>query len=82
MYLDELFIFTRLINARKITEYKMQLAIVTNPNTKNPKQLWEMLDRSDRENDGRGYLDAEFDATSFEAFKQTIKRHGSAIDVK
>jgi hypothetical protein len=41
-----------------------------------------MLETQERENDGKGYLDAEFDATGFEAFKQTLKRHGSTIVVK
>ena len=82
VYFDELFIFARLINRRKINEYKMELAIATNPHVKDPKSLWRMFDRQERENEGKGYLDAEFDPATFEAFKQTLKRHGSAIDVK
>ncbi|MBN2263069.1 MAG: hypothetical protein JW735_09155 [Prolixibacteraceae bacterium] len=82
VYFDELFIFTRLINRRKITEYKMQLAIISNPHTKTPKTLWHMLDQRERENEGKAYIDAEFDPKTFEAFKETVKRHGSAIDVK
>lgn len=82
VYLDELFIFTRLINRRKISEYKMQLAIATNPHTKEPKKLWGTLDKQERENEGLSYLDAEFDAAGFEAFKMRLKRQGSAIVVK
>lgn len=60
----------------------MQLAIATNPHTKDPKSLWAMLERQERANEGKEYLDAEFDAKGFEAFKQTLQRHGSAIVVK
>jgi hypothetical protein len=65
VYLDELFIFTRLINQRKISEYKMQLAIVTNPHIKNPGRLWAVLDAQENDNNGKEYLDAEFDANGF-----------------
>jgi len=82
VYLDELFIFTRLINRRKINDYKMALAIATNPHTKDPKNLWGVLERQERLNEGKEYLDAEFDAAGFAAFKQTLQRHGSAIVVK
>ncbi len=82
VYFDELFIFIRLINRRKINEYKMQLAISTNPHAKDPKPLWSLLDRQERENEGRDYIDAEFDEKGFEAFKEKLKRQGSAIVVK
>lgn len=82
VYLDELFVFTRLINRRKINNYKMALAIATNPHIKDPKGLWRALDRQERENDGKGYLDAEFDAAGFEAFKARLKQRGSAIIIK
>lgn len=82
VYFDELFIFTRIINRRKLTEYKMQLAIASNATTKDPKKLWEMLDQRERENEGKGYLDAEFDAAGFEAFKQAVKNSGSKVVVK
>ena len=60
----------------------MQLAIATNPHTKDPKSLWSTLERQERENDGKEYLDAEFDTIGFEAFKQRLKREGSGIVVK
>lgn len=60
----------------------MQLAISTNPHTKDPKSLWSMLERQERENEGKGYLDAEFDKQGFEVFKQKLKRQGGAIVVK
>jgi hypothetical protein len=82
VYLDELFIFARIINRRKISEYKMQLAIATNPNTKDPKALWEMLDNQEKQNEGKDYINAEFDAAGFEAFKNKLKGQGSGIVVK
>lgn len=82
VYLDELFTFTRLINRRKLNDYKMRLAIATNPHTKEPKSLWELLDRQERSNEGQDYLDAEFDASGFEAFKNMLKRNNSAVIVK
>lgn len=60
----------------------MQLAIATNPHTKDPKKLWHTLERQENINEGRDYLDAEFDSAGFEAFKRTLQRHGSAIVVK
>lgn len=41
-----------------------------------------MLERQERENEGKGYLDAEFDKQGFEVFKQKLKRQGGAIVVK
>ena len=60
----------------------MNLAIATNPHTKDPKSLWAMLERQERDNEGKSYIDAEFDAKGFEVFKMKIKRQGSGIVVK
>jgi hypothetical protein len=32
---------------RKLTDYKMQLAIVQNPHTENPGELWKLLESQD-----------------------------------
>jgi hypothetical protein len=77
-----LFIFVRLIKRREINEYKIQLAIATNPQTKDPKKLWATLDEMERQNEGKDYLEAEFDAAGFEAFKQTLQRHSTGFIVK
>lgn len=82
VYLDELFVFSRLINKRKNQEYKMQLAIAQNPHIKNPKELWLMLDQQSKQIEGKTYIDSEFDATGFEALKQSLRRSGSKIVVK
>jgi len=60
----------------------MELAIATNPHTKDPKRLWHTFEAQERKNEGKEYLDAEFDTAGFEVFKQTLQRHNSTIDVK
>ena len=47
-YIDELVHLLDKIKARHVTNYQMQLAIVQNPHTKNPKELWQTLDQSVR----------------------------------
>ena len=58
---------------RQINEYKMSLAIATNPQTKQPKKLWDTLDQMERQNEGKEYLDAEFDAAGFERLNKPYK---------
>lgn len=82
VYIEELFIFVRLIKQRQINEYKMQLAIATNPQTKHPKKLWDALDLMERQNEGKDYLDAEFDQAAFDRFKQTVQRNSTGFIVK
>lgn len=60
----------------------MQLAIATNPQTKRPKELWEVLNKQERTNEGKDYLDAEFDKDALERFKRTISQTGGKIAVK
>lgn len=82
VYLDELFIYARLITRRHINEQRMALAIATNPHTKYPKKLWGTLDQQERRNEGREYLDAEFDEAGMVAFKKTLQRHSRAMMIK
>lgn len=82
VYLDELFVFLRLITRRKINEQKMALAIATNPHTKHPKKLWDQLEQQERHNEGKDYLDAEFDAAGMARFKEALQRHSRSIVVK
>lgn len=60
----------------------MALAIATNPHVKDPKKLWHTLEAQERANEGKDYIDAEFDAAGMEAFKQTLQRHSRGIVVK
>jgi hypothetical protein len=32
------------IKRRKVDEYKMQMAVIQNPHTKDPKKLWQTID--------------------------------------
>jgi hypothetical protein len=82
VYLDELPIFSRLITRRKINDYKMQLAIATNPHTKDAKRLWNTLEQQERQNEGKSYIDSEFDAVGFEKLKQALQNNSSSIAVK
>lgn len=82
VYLDELVVLTKLINTRKIQAYKTQLAIAQNPHVKNPRELWDLLDRQERQIDGRSIIDDEFDAVGFEAFKQTLQKHSKSMQIK
>lgn len=82
VYIDELFVFVRLIKRRQISEYKIQLAIATNPNTKHPKKLWDAFDEMERQNEGKDYLNAEFDEAGFAAFKETLQRNSTRFIVK
>ncbi len=45
-YLDELVHLLDKIKARQVTEYQMQLAIIQNPHTKNPQELWRTLEQT------------------------------------
>ena len=69
VYLDELFLMSQEINKRKLSEYKMQLAISTNPhlNTKDQKGLWRLLEVGDK-----GTTTAEFDHAGFETLKAVM----------
>ena len=82
VYLDELYYLSKLINQRKITDYKMQLAIVTNPHIKDPKTLWRLLEEQEKQLIGADYIDEEFDAVGFEQFKQSLQAGGASIVIK
>ena len=43
MYLDELYSLVGYINKRIINNYQIELALIQNPYTKNPKELWQIL---------------------------------------
>lgn len=61
----------------------MALAISSNPHTKSPKKLWDTLASQERHNEGRDYLDSEFDAAGMERLKQVLQSSGkSGILVK
>ena len=42
--MDELVIFVAKIRERQVKNYMMDLAIISNPHSKEPKDLWRMLE--------------------------------------
>lgn len=75
IYLDDLVYLMKQINQRKISDYRMQLAIAQNPYTKNPKQLWNILkDQNIEENKNE-----EFDDVGFERLKNALSENPKFI---
>jgi hypothetical protein len=70
VYLDELYKLLEQARIRKVREWKMQLAIASNPHVKDPKTLYRMLDEEERRN--RKLEPVKFDAGAFEVLKQRI----------
>jgi hypothetical protein len=63
MTLDEAIVLLPVIRNRKFSEYKMLLAITQNPHTKQPEDLWKLLD-VDKE-----YLEEDLDKAGMERLK-------------
>ena len=42
--MDELVVFVAKIRERQVKNYMMDLAIISNPHSKEPKDLWRMLE--------------------------------------
>lgn len=57
VYFDELIYFSDQIKKRQVDEWKMQLAISSNPHVKNPKELWDVLNAVDRFDNDDGIMD-------------------------
>jgi len=70
VYFDELYWLTRQIERRKLTEYRMQLAIVQNPHVKDPKELWRVLNSQDASQITRT---EKFDDVGFEVLKSRLR---------
>lgn len=73
VYFDDLIYLTEKANIRRIREWKMQLAITTNPHIKNPKQLFIILEQ--QESQMLGTAGAEFDGAGFEVLKNQLTRN-------
>jgi hypothetical protein len=64
-----------------LSNFKTQLAIVSNPHTKNPKQLWDILNKPDEEQ--MSIEEYAFDSAGFENLKHAIGgTSGTRIVVK
>lgn len=73
VYVDQLICLIAKANLRKIANWRMQLAITTNPHVKNPKQLFAILDNEERKITGPAQT--ELDPGGFEALKQRLKQN-------
>lgn len=63
------------IERRKLDEYRIELALITNPHTKDPKALWRMLqpptDAIERP--------VSFDKTSFDILKTQLSQDSRIV---
>ncbi len=69
-YLDELFMLIKEINKRKLVDWKMQLAIVQNPYTKKPKELWDTLKSQEEREEN-----VEFDQIGLGRLKEQLSQN-------
>lgn len=79
VYIDELFRLTTQINIRKINQYRIDLAIATNPHIKKPEELVKILNEQERQLTGPA--GEELDVVGLEALKQKL-RHNPRFIVK
>lgn len=77
VYFDELFYLIEQARVRKINDWKMQLAIISNPHVKDPKLLYRMLDHEARRQ--HNPETAVFDANAFDRLKQRVSEGGRII---
>jgi hypothetical protein len=75
--MDELFTLSRAIEKRQLAEYKMQLAIISNPHMKNPQALLDALNKKS----GGELRDEKLDKDSFTRLREQLSRSKS-IKVK
>jgi len=73
VYFDDLFYLMKEINKRKLREYKMQAALIQNPHTKDPKELWRIFEAEE------GIKNEEFDAVGFERLKNKLRSSSKFI---
>lgn len=76
VYIDEVYLLQSHIKRRHFEDWKMQLAIVQNPHTETPKDLWDMLNA-----ETSVPTDEPLDKAGFERLKTAIAG-GSSIKVK
>jgi len=76
IYIDDVFNLQKQITRRHFEEWKMQLAIVQNPHTEKPKDLWDMLVAQTAVPD-----DEPLDKVAFENFKAVVSG-GKHVAVK
>lgn len=83
VYWDELPILVKQINKRGISNLRRDITVAGSPHAKNPKELWDDLDRKERELDGLSYLDdTKFDQAEMDRLRSAIQQHSHNFIVK
>jgi hypothetical protein len=78
VYPDEYIFMAKKISSRRLAEYRIQLAIATNPHVKDQKPLWEQLKDPNQPDKAQ-----EFDSVGFEILKAKMRgTSGSRVVVK
>lgn len=75
VYLDELFLLTKEINKRKLRDYSIQLTLIQNPHTKDPKELFSQINKLLAEQEEKKPADEEFDSAGFERLKSALSEN-------
>lgn len=75
VYYDDLVKLAQLSNVRRLREWSMQLSIVTNPHTKQPKHLFKLLEQEERKILGTSVRPAVMDIAGFEILKNQLSNN-------
>jgi hypothetical protein len=81
IYPDEAVELTSIIRKRTYNQKMLDLAIASNPWSKEPKKLWEVLQKNADSNSKLGD-DTEMDKAGLQMLKQQLKSKSKAIKVK
>lgn len=77
VYLDEALIYIDLIKRRNLQDRLLELAIISNPHTKNPKELHTFLSNELRSLEGGNIMDLEREKNATEKIKNIFKNAGN-----
>jgi hypothetical protein len=77
LYFDQLVNLIEQANVRKISDWKMQLAIAHNPHVKKPKDLFLILDREQKRHEAPA--SEVLDKSGFDRFKAQLGRSNKII---
>jgi hypothetical protein len=73
VYLDDIEPLLKKARLRKLQEWRMQLSIVSNPHVKDPKKLFAIIAKEERQL--LGTVDADFDAKGFDRLKNQLSNN-------
>lgn len=72
--MDELVVFVAKIRERQVKNYMMELSIISNPHSKEPRELWRMLEAQIKKP-----LDDKLDKAGMERLKQRLSDSGKIV---